>query len=92
MLRSAIATAESRAMRSRADFSHRLHRLGLALAHPAPLAGAAVAGLVVGFAAVRLRPNTPGRALAAILRQGVMRYVRHRTAKPGAPAENAGHA
>ena len=88
---SAIGTAESRVMRSRTDLGHRVRRLGLALARPAPLAGAAAAGALIGFATVRLRANALSSALAAGLRLGVSRYVRYRTAQREAPSQDAAH-
>jgi hypothetical protein len=88
---SAIATAESRVMRSRAHLRERVHRVGIALARPAALAGAAAAGALVGFATARLRANALTSALGAGLRLGVSRYVRYRTAQRETPSQDAAH-
>jgi hypothetical protein len=92
MARSAIAIAESRVMRSRAGLREDVRRLGRALARPASLAGAAAAGALIGFAAARYRPNSLTTALAAVARHGLLGYVRQRTAKAEAAAENPSHA
>jgi hypothetical protein len=91
MLGSAIAIAESRLVRSRADLGAHVHRLGIALARPAPLAGVAAAGALLGFAAMRIRPGSLTEALGATLRQGLSLYVRYRTAQRPAPSEDAAH-
>jgi hypothetical protein len=88
---SAIATAESRVMRSRTDVGHRINRLGLALARPAALAGAAAAGALVGFATAHLRANVLTSALAAALGRGIRGYVRHRTEQRNTPSQDGAH-
>src|SRR3954467_10011063 len=85
MLGSAIAAAESRVVRSRADLATRIPRLGIVLPRPAGLRGAAGGGALVGFAAARLRANALTRALAAGLSHGLSRYVRYRTAQREVP-------
>jgi len=91
MLGSAIAVAESRVVRSRAHLGVQVHRLGIALARPVALAGAAAAGVLVGFATARVRANALTSALAAGLRLAVGRYVRYRTEEGEAPGEDSAH-
>ena len=91
MLGSAIAAAESRVVRSRGDLGMRVHHLGIALARPAALAGAAAAGALAGFATARVHRGPLLGILGASLRQGAGLYVRYRTAQREAPGEDPAH-
>jgi hypothetical protein len=91
MLGSAIAAAESRLGRSRADLGAHLDRLGIALARPAALAGAAGVAALMGFCAAHLRANALTSALAAAFRIGLSRYVRQRTVQGEVRSQDAGH-
>ena len=91
MLGSAIAVAESRVVRSRADLGVQVHRLGIALARPVALAGAAASAALVGFTAARARGGSPLQVLGTALRHGAGLYVRYRTAEREAPSQDAAH-
>ena len=91
MLGSAIAAAESRVVRSRRDLGMRVHRLGIALARPAALAGAATAGALAGFATARVHRGSLFGVVGTSLRHGAALYVRYRTAQREAPSEDPSH-
>jgi hypothetical protein len=88
-----IAAAVRRVVESRRELRGALRRVGARLARPSSLLAAAAAGAVVGFSVTRLGgAGALARGLAAAaLRQGAALYVRYRTARDDAPAEDAAH-
>jgi hypothetical protein len=81
-----IAEAQLRVAQSRRELALRLRRLGASLARPSSLLAAAAAGALVSISLTRLGgAGALARALAAaVLRHGVARYVRYRTAQSDA--------
>jgi phytoene dehydrogenase-like protein len=88
-----IAAAERRVIESRQKLRGAMRRVGARLARPSSLLAAAAAGAVVGFSVTRLGgAGALARGLAAAaLRHGAALYVRYRTARDDAPAEDAAH-
>jgi len=88
-----IAAAVRRVVESRRELRGALRRVGARLARPSSLLAAAAAGAVVGFSVTRFGgAGALARGLAAAaLRHGAALYVRYRTARDDAPAEDAAH-
>ena len=75
-------------MHARTNVRRHVSRLGLALARPAGLAGAAATGAVAGFGATRIPVARLAQALGAVLHTGVGLYVRYRTERRASPKED----